>query len=69
MPIVKGKHIVSFTDNEEREMKLEDEMPFMLESKLRELGANFDGGAPWTDKVVRYPVRCSGGGVDSCSVR
>lgn len=42
----------AFTDKEEHEMKLESEMPFMLETRLRELGAHFDQGAPWTDKVV-----------------
>lgn len=52
-PIVKGKKITSFTDDEEREMELDRHMPFLLESKLREKGGNFVGAEKWTDHSVR----------------
>ncbi|GAA0450907.1 type 1 glutamine amidotransferase domain-containing protein [Alkalibacillus silvisoli] len=52
-PIVKGKKITAFTDEEEKEMQLDIHMPFMLETKLREQGANFDRGDKWTDFSVR----------------
>ena len=39
-----GRTIVSWTDAEERALSLEDKVPFLLESKLREQGANFLGG-------------------------
>ena len=52
-PIVKGKALNSFTDEEERKVELDGVVPFLLESKLRELGATFEGGAPFTDYAVR----------------
>lgn len=40
-PLVKGKKINCFTDAEEKEVELHDTVPFLLESKVRELGGNF----------------------------
>lgn len=50
-PVVAGVRMTGFTDAEERETGLEDEMPFLLESRLRELGADFVAGEPWSDHV------------------
>ena len=44
-PLVDGLQISSFTNAEEDAVGLSDTVPFMLETKLRELGANFQGGA------------------------
>ncbi|MFC5711753.1 type 1 glutamine amidotransferase domain-containing protein [Thalassorhabdus alkalitolerans] len=52
-PLVKGKKVNAFTDEEERDMKLEKEMPFLLESKLREKGGEFVSGESWKDFSVR----------------
>ncbi|BCJ87543.1 type 1 glutamine amidotransferase domain-containing protein [Effusibacillus dendaii] len=52
-PLVKGKTITSFTDSEEREVKLDMHMPFLLESKLREKGGKFVSGENWADFSVR----------------
>jgi len=38
--LVSGKKISCFTDDEEKHVKLENEVPFLLESKLISLGAN-----------------------------
>jgi putative intracellular protease/amidase len=38
--LVKGKTLSAFTDSEEESQKLTDVVPFLLESKLRERGAN-----------------------------
>lgn len=46
-PLVAGKTITSFTDEEEKALKLDRDMPFLLESKLREEGAKFVAGALW----------------------
>jgi putative intracellular protease/amidase len=46
-PIVAGRRINSFTDAEEEAAGLTKVMPFLLESKLRELGARFEGAANW----------------------
>lgn len=52
-PIVKGKKVTSFTDSEEKEMQLDQHMPFLLESKLREKGADFEVSPNRTDHSIR----------------
>lgn len=51
-PLVKGRRVTGFTNAEERETTLEPLMPFLLETKLRELGAQFEPAANWADHVV-----------------
>ncbi|MDT2046214.1 type 1 glutamine amidotransferase domain-containing protein [Bacillus sp. 1780r2a1] len=50
-PLVAGKSVTAFTDEEERETTLDQFMPFLLETRLRELGANFVGAANWTNHL------------------
>ncbi|WP_374055896.1 type 1 glutamine amidotransferase domain-containing protein [Rossellomorea sp. FM04394] len=50
-PLVKGKTIATFTDEEERETTLDRFMPFLLETRLRELGANVIVKDNWADHV------------------
>lgn len=50
--LVAGKHINAFTDEEERQAGLEDVVPFLLESALRERGAIFESSAPGECHVV-----------------
>lgn len=50
-PVVSGRSLTCFTDAEERTMGLEATVPFLLESRLRALGADFQGGADWSDTV------------------
>ena len=52
-PLVKGKRLTSFTDDEERAAQLDQHMPFLLESKLRELGAHFVGRPNFTEHVEK----------------
>ncbi|MDR0620906.1 MAG: type 1 glutamine amidotransferase domain-containing protein [Deltaproteobacteria bacterium] len=52
-PLVAGKKVNSFSDSEEREMKLEKVVPFLLESKLRELGAIYEKGPDFGPHAVR----------------
>ncbi|MFC0189632.1 type 1 glutamine amidotransferase domain-containing protein [Fictibacillus aquaticus] len=51
-PIVKGRKVTGFTNEEEEEMKLTQEVPFLLETKLRELGAEYVRGGKWEDYTV-----------------
>lgn len=44
-PVVKGRKVSAFTDSEEEAVGLTKQVPFLLESKLRELGANIQKGA------------------------
>ncbi|MGJ9384047.1 type 1 glutamine amidotransferase domain-containing protein [Salipaludibacillus sp. CF4.18] len=52
-PIVKGKKISAFTDDEEREMQLDLHVPFLLETELRAKGGEFVRGDNWSDFSVR----------------
>jgi len=46
-PLVAGKTITAFTDDEEMAVGLNKAVPFLLESKLREEGAKFVVGEKW----------------------
>ncbi|WP_307190280.1 type 1 glutamine amidotransferase domain-containing protein [Geomicrobium sp. JCM 19039] len=50
-PLVQGKTVTSFTDSEERGVELEDQVPFMLETKLKERGASFVVADDWAEHV------------------
>lgn len=52
-PLVKGRTVTGFTDSEERSAGLEDVVPFLLETRLRELGANFVSGTDFTAHAQR----------------
>lgn len=40
-PMVDGKRMTGFTDEEEKDTQLDSKVPFLLESRLTELGAHF----------------------------
>ncbi|WP_379970562.1 type 1 glutamine amidotransferase domain-containing protein [Ectobacillus sp. sgz5001026] len=50
-PLVKGKRMTAFTNEEEVATTLDKYMPFLLESKLRELGGSFVAEPNWSDHV------------------
>lgn len=50
--LVAGKDVSTFTNAEEKEVKLTKVVPFLLESKLRERGANIQTAPNWHNKVV-----------------
>ena len=43
-PLVKGKSVTAFTNSEEKAVELDTVVPFLLETRLRELGAKFESG-------------------------
>ena len=51
-PLVAGRGVTAFTDSEEAAVELTDVMPFLLESRLRDLGARFEGAEDFQAKVV-----------------
>ncbi len=51
-PLVEGKQVTAFTNREEKETGLDALMPFLLESKLRELGAHVETKENWADHVI-----------------
>jgi len=49
--LVAGKTITGFTNEEERAVELDQLMPFLLETKLRELGGQFVVQPNWSDHI------------------
>ncbi len=52
-PLVKGKRVTGFTNEEEQAAGFGQLMPFLLEDRLRELGATFVATPKWSDHVER----------------
>lgn len=50
-PLVAGKTVTSFTNEEESAAGFTEKMPFLLESRLRALGANFVEQPNWSNHV------------------
>ena len=53
VPLVKERQVTGFTDSEERAVELEEVVPFLLETRLRELGAKFEGKADFQPFIRR----------------
>ncbi len=50
--VLRGRRVTAFTNQEERAVQLDGLMPFLLESRLRELGAQVQTAPQWQDHVV-----------------
>jgi putative intracellular protease/amidase len=50
--VVKGRKVAAFTNDEEKAVNLDGLMPFLLEDKLRSLGAEMKVAPQWQDNVV-----------------
>jgi putative intracellular protease/amidase len=50
--LVAGKKVSAFTDEEERAVKLDQVVPFLLQSRLEQLGALHEAAPNWQEKVV-----------------
>jgi len=50
--LVADKRVSAFTNEEERQVKLTEVVPFLLADKLSERGARHEGAAPWKEHVV-----------------
>lgn len=59
-PWIAGRTVAAFTDSEERAVQGEAKVPFLLESRLKELGAIHDGAADFTPKAVRDGLLVTG---------
>jgi putative intracellular protease/amidase len=51
-PFVSGRRIAAFTNREEAEVGLDRVMPFLLETQLKDIGAQVVDADPWADNVV-----------------
>jgi putative intracellular protease/amidase len=52
-PLVEGRKVAVFTNEEEEAVGLTKDMPFLLETRLRELGATVEKAANFQPKAVR----------------
>lgn len=46
-PLIKGKHLTSFSNTEEEAVKLTKVVPFLLEDELTKQGAHYSKGGDW----------------------
>lgn len=51
-PLVKGKHVSGFTNDEETEVQLNHVVPFLVEDELKRLGAIFEQVTNWVPFAV-----------------
>lgn len=59
-PLVNGKSVTGFTDEEEDAVGLADVVPFLLEDELKRLGANFSKKGVFQPNVVRDGLLITG---------
>jgi len=59
-PLVAGKAVTGFTDDEEAAVGLTDVVPFLLEDVLKQLGAKFSKAEPFKPHVVRDGLLITG---------
>ncbi len=52
-PFIAGRQVAAFTDAEERAVGGETKVPFLLETRLKELGAIHQAAPDWTSHAVR----------------
>ena len=51
-PVVKGRKLTSFSNEEESAAQLDTLVPFLLQTRLAELGAEFVTSPNWSDHVI-----------------
>lgn len=59
-PVLQGRRVTGFTDSEEEAAGLDDAVPFLLEARLRELGADYVSGDDFKPFAVRDGLLVTG---------
>lgn len=59
-PLVKGKHLTSFSNTEEEAVKLTSVVPFLLEDELKKNGAHYTKGNDWSSYVKQDGLLITG---------
>ena len=50
-PLVRGKDVTGFSNTEEGAVGLTEVVPFLVEDKLNQMGANYSKGEDWSSYV------------------
>jgi putative intracellular protease/amidase len=66
-PVLNSRTVTGFTDAEEGLAGLAEQVPFLLETRMRELGGRFIGAAPWAEHAVRDGNLVTGQNPASCA--
>lgn len=59
VPIVKGRRVTSFSNEEEEAVKLTDAIPFLVETRLKELGGKYEKNEQAWGAHVTVDGQCS----------
>ena len=59
-PLIKGKHLTSFSNTEEEAIKLTYVVPFLLEDELKKLGAHYTKGQDWSSYIKQDGLLITG---------
>ena len=59
-PLIKGKHLTSFSNTEEEALKLTYVVPFLLEDELKKLGAHYTKGQDWSSYIKQDGLLITG---------
>jgi hypothetical protein len=59
-PLVKGKNLTSFSNDEEEAVKLTKVVPFLLEDELVKNGAHYSKGSDWSSYVKQDGLLITG---------
>ena len=51
-PLVRGKNVTGFANSEEEAVGLTDIVPFLVEDKMNQMGANYSKGEDWSSYVM-----------------
>ena len=51
-PLVRGKNVTGFANTEEEAVGLTDVVPFLVEDKMNQMGANYSKGEYWSSYVL-----------------
>lgn len=52
-PFIAGRTVAAFTDTEEQAVGAVEKVPFLLETRLKELGAQHQGAADWSSNAIQ----------------
>lgn len=52
-PLIAGKQVCGFSNEEEVQVGLHEKVPFLLQNQMQELGAQYVCGEPWSEFAVR----------------